>query len=112
MTITPAQCRAARGLLDWRQHELAAAASVGLSTVRDLETSRRDVSADKLVAIRAAIEAAGVELLSGSGERIGVRLRAGVSEPDPRDQRRKHGNIGNRSAAKQARPVERRRAKR
>ncbi|PSJ19972.1 transcriptional regulator, partial [Halomonas sp. ND22Bw] len=35
--ISAAQCRAARGLLNWTQAELAAAASVGVVTVRQFE---------------------------------------------------------------------------
>jgi len=72
-TISPAQCRAARGLLAWSQVALAEAAGVGLSTVRDLETERRKVSAELVAAICAAIVAAGVELIDSSGWR-GVRI--------------------------------------
>jgi hypothetical protein len=35
--ISPAQCRAARGLLDWRQQDLAREAEVGVVTIRQLE---------------------------------------------------------------------------
>src|SRR5262245_42235458 len=35
--ITPAQCRAARGLLAWRQQERAQKAGVGVVTVHQLE---------------------------------------------------------------------------
>lgn len=73
---SPAQCRAARGLLAWSQADLAEAARVGLSTVRDLETERRQVSPELVQAIRAAIEAAGVVLLSddeGEGVRVTSR---------------------------------------
>jgi len=35
--VTPAQCRAARGLLDWNQQELARRARVGIVTVHQLE---------------------------------------------------------------------------
>jgi len=71
--ITAEQCRAARGLLDWSQQDLADAAHVGTVTVRGLErgkTQPRRLSAE---AIRAALENAGVTFLDG--EEPGVRLR-------------------------------------
>jgi DNA-binding transcriptional regulator YiaG len=39
-TITPAQCRAARGLLALTQAEFAAVAKVNLETLRDFEAGR------------------------------------------------------------------------
>ena len=72
MSITPAQCRAARGLLAWSQAELAKAAGVGLSTVRGLETGRHMPFAANMTAIQTALEAAGVEFTNGNAP--GVRL--------------------------------------
>jgi hypothetical protein len=43
------------------------------NAIRDFEDGRRDLSANDLTAIQRALEAAGVELLSG--ERAGVRLK-------------------------------------
>lgn len=60
MTLTPEQCRAARGWLDWSQNDLAAAANVSQSTVRDFEKGRRIPIANNLEAIRAALEARGL----------------------------------------------------
>ena len=71
--MTPAQSRAARALLDCSQTQLAAKASLGLSTVVDFERERRVVSADAIAAIRAALESAGVEFTNGG--QPGVRLR-------------------------------------
>jgi transcriptional regulator with XRE-family HTH domain len=71
--MTPAQCRAARALLDMTQPDLAQAAGVGLSTIVDFERSRRVVLDETLDAIRAALEAAGVEFTNGG--QPGVRLR-------------------------------------
>src|ERR1700691_4548469 len=39
--MTPAQCRAARAWLSWSQDDLAKAARVGLSTVKDFEGEGR-----------------------------------------------------------------------
>ena len=41
VSISRAQCRGARGLLDLTQPELAAAAGLGLSTIVDFERARR-----------------------------------------------------------------------
>ncbi|MFP4003121.1 MAG: helix-turn-helix domain-containing protein [Alphaproteobacteria bacterium] len=71
--ITPAQCRAARGLLKWTQTELAAAAGVAWSTVRDFEAERRKPIRRNMEAITGALEAAGVEFTNG--DEPGVKLR-------------------------------------
>jgi len=75
--MTPAQCRAARALLDWTQPQLAAAAKLGLSTVVDFEKQRRNtISDDAKVAMRTALEAAGVKLVNADEwQGAMVRLR-------------------------------------
>ncbi len=65
--LTPEQSRGARGLLDWSQTQLAEAANVSLSTVRDFEKGRRVPIANNLQAIRAALEKAGIEFLGETG---------------------------------------------
>ncbi len=73
--MTPAQCRAARALLDWTQPKLAESASLGLSTVVDFERERRAVSEDAAQSIRSALEGAGVIFVAENGEGPGVRLK-------------------------------------
>ncbi|UFN51515.1 helix-turn-helix domain-containing protein [Roseomonas sp. OT10] len=73
--MLPAQTRAARGLVDWSQGRLAEAAGVSLSTVKDFEAGRRQPVPATLSAIRAALEAAGVEFIAENGGGAGVRLR-------------------------------------
>jgi DNA-binding XRE family transcriptional regulator len=73
--MTPAQCRAARALLDWTQTTLADAAGVGLSTVVDFEKERRAVSDTARDAIAAALIAAGVIFVEENGEGEGVRRK-------------------------------------
>lgn len=73
--LTPAQSRAARGLVFMTQAVLATAAGLGQSTVIDFERERRVVSARAVAAIRSALEAAGVEFLDVDGGGPGVRLR-------------------------------------
>lgn len=60
--ITPAQSRAARGLIDWSQHDLAKAAHLGLTTIRDFEKGRRIPAHNNLLGIKTALELAGVEI--------------------------------------------------
>jgi transcriptional regulator with XRE-family HTH domain len=65
--ITPAQCRAARALLNWSQQELATAARVGVITVQNFEIGKtvpRNATMDVMVR---ALEAAGVEFTENDG---------------------------------------------
>jgi transcriptional regulator with XRE-family HTH domain len=73
--VTPAQCRAARSLLNLTQPELAESAELGLSTVVDFERERRRVSAQAIGAIRASLVRAGIEFIDENGGGEGVRLR-------------------------------------
>jgi transcriptional regulator with XRE-family HTH domain len=78
MSILPQQSRAARRLLDWTLADLADASSLGLSTVKNFEGSLRDTTAANLIAIRRALEDAGVEFIPAKGGKgVGVRLREG-----------------------------------
>ena len=61
--MKPEQCRAARGWLGWSQEDLAKAAHVSLSTVRDYEKTRRVPIENNLAAIRLALENFGIEFL-------------------------------------------------
>jgi len=75
--ITPPTCRAARGLLDWSQAELAKRSNLGTSTIKDYEGLRRVPTTNNVAAIQRAFEAAGVEFI----ER-GVRLKSGATSKD------------------------------
>jgi transcriptional regulator with XRE-family HTH domain len=68
--MTPDQCRAARGFLDWSQGDLADAANVSLSTIRDYEKGRRVPIANNLAAMEAALVAKGLRLSSENGAQI------------------------------------------
>lgn len=72
--MTPAQCKAARALIDFNQKKLADASGVGLSTVVDFEKNRRVVSSSSVSALEAALEKAGVTFLPENGGGVGVRL--------------------------------------
>jgi transcriptional regulator with XRE-family HTH domain len=73
--LTASQCRAARGLLDWSQQELATRAQVGVVTVRQLEASGTKPRHATLDVIRRCFEAAGVDFIAENGGGPGVRLR-------------------------------------
>lgn len=70
--MTPAQCRAARALLDWSQDVLAGNASVSVTTLRNFERGATVPVANNLAAIQRALEAAGVEFTNG--DEPGVKL--------------------------------------
>jgi transcriptional regulator with XRE-family HTH domain len=72
--MSPAQCRAARGLVDLTQAELATLAHVGISTVRNFEAGRSIPVGNNLLAIRGALEARGVAFVPENGGGAGVRL--------------------------------------
>jgi transcriptional regulator with XRE-family HTH domain len=73
--VTPAQCRAARGLLDWSQQDLASQAGLGIVTVRQIEAGTTEPRRATLVVVRQAFERAGVEFIDENGGGPGVRLR-------------------------------------
>jgi transcriptional regulator with XRE-family HTH domain len=75
--MTPAQCRAARAIIEMTQPELAQAAGFGLSSIVDFERDRRIVSRQAVERMREALESAGVEFIAENGGGPGVRLRKG-----------------------------------
>jgi DNA-binding XRE family transcriptional regulator len=78
MMLTPAQCRAARGLVGMDQADLASQAHVSRNTIVHFEKGKRTPGPNNLAAVRTALEAAGVIFLA-DGEMVsggpGVRLR-------------------------------------
>src|ERR1039458_595944 len=74
-TIIPAQIRAARSLVNWSQDDLAKAAGVALTSVRDIEGERRAADSGTVPDARRALENVGVEFLCGTDEHgPGVRF--------------------------------------
>jgi hypothetical protein len=75
--LTSAQIRAARGLLRWSATDLAREASLGLATIKRAESAENETSmtAANDLAVRRALESAGVEFIEENGGGPGVRLR-------------------------------------
>lgn len=76
--MTPGQCRAARAFLEISQPELATAASVGVSTVRDFEAGRRTPMVNNLKAIQSEFEKRGIRFQDDEGA-SGVLLLKGAA---------------------------------
>ena len=74
-SLTPEQCRAARGLLAMSQGDLCSLANVALKSMSDFENEKTAPYRKTLADIRAALEAAGVEFLDPDNGGPGVRLK-------------------------------------
>lgn len=74
--ISIAQLRAARALLRWTAQDLADAAGVGVATLRRMEVMEGVPSGQvrTLMAIKAALESAGIEFIGTPDDKPGVRL--------------------------------------
>ncbi|WP_296583059.1 helix-turn-helix transcriptional regulator [Xanthobacter sp.] len=78
MSLSPAQCRAARALIEWSRDDLAEKAGVAVRTISDFESGRREPIRATVTMIRSSLEAAGVIFVDENGEGPGVRLRKGA----------------------------------
>lgn len=77
MDMTHQQCRAARALLGWSAEDLAAAAGIGVATVRRFE-SGGTVREGSIATIRETLERAGLEFIpiGGSSRKGGAGVRS------------------------------------
>ena len=75
--LSSPQIRAARALIRWTAEGLSRQSAVSLRTIRRAELAERETSmtAANDLAIRQALETAGVEFIDGNGGGPGVRLR-------------------------------------
>ena len=75
--LTSAQIRAARSLIRWSAEDLAARSSLSVATIRraELTDAETSMTAANDLAVRRALEAAGVEFIDENGGGPGVRLR-------------------------------------
>ena len=81
MSITSEQIRAAKAMIRWSGEDLAQAAGVSLSSIRRIEAVSgipKNQNIRTLFAIKAALEAAGVDFIGSPEDRPGVRLKGAV----------------------------------
>lgn len=77
--ITPAQIRAARALIGWKQSDLAAASGISEISIKNIERGATDPRSSTLDALQRAFLAGGVVFLDPGDTRDGgpgVRLRS------------------------------------
>jgi hypothetical protein len=87
LPLTPAQSRAARGLLNWDVDRLATFTGIKVSDIRAFETEH-PVSHAVVAMIRKGLERAGIDFMDGGAP--GVRWR-----PEPRTLRIEQLNASN-----------------
>lgn len=73
--MTPAQCRAARGLLDWTQGRLAERSGVTDVTIRNFEKGRTELQSASMQVVRTAFTSAGVQFIDDDRGWGVVKLR-------------------------------------
>ena len=75
--LTSAQMRAARALIRWSAEDLARETALSVTTIRraELTDDETSMTAANDLAVRRALEAAGVEFIDRNGGGPGVRLR-------------------------------------
>jgi ribosome-binding protein aMBF1 (putative translation factor) len=73
--ITGVQSKMARAALGWGVRDLAAKASVGVSTVTRFEAGQVEPIPATAAAIQRAFEATGIQFIEPNGGGVGVRLR-------------------------------------
>jgi transcriptional regulator with XRE-family HTH domain len=86
--LTGRQIAAGRVLAGLGQDDLANAAGISAPTLRRMEASSGAASgmANNVAAIRAALEAAGVEFIAENGGGVGVRLRKPAQAAIPAEE--------------------------
>ena len=76
MSMSAAQCRAARALLGWSQDTLAKWSLISKATIANFEAGKRTPTASNLNSLRVALEIGGVEFIPYTEDQgPGVRLR-------------------------------------
>ena len=84
--LSSAQIRAARALLRWSAADLARESALGVNTIRRAEVAEGGTSltAANQLAVRRALETAGVEFIEENGGGPGVRLKKRTRPKSPK----------------------------
>lgn len=82
MHLHPEQCRAARGLLNWTQDELAGLSGVSRSTIKDFECHRHSLHRSSETLIVTTFEAHGIQFFDKAGRVVGLQMK--LAEPAAR----------------------------
>jgi transcriptional regulator with XRE-family HTH domain len=78
--MSPAQSRAARGLLGWSQADLAAKVGLDARFVSDFEGGHGDPPSGQIAALRSALMAAGAVFTDGPAQGVHLAAQAGADE--------------------------------
>lgn len=70
MSITTAQIRGARGLLDWSQAELSRRTGISTTSIGNIESGNTQARESTLSVIRTAFERGGIEFIGTEGVRL------------------------------------------
>ena len=84
--ISSAQIRAARALLKWSAQDLASASALGVNTIRRAEVAEAEIAltAANSLAVRNALETAGIEFIEENGGGPGVRSKKSAKGKGPK----------------------------
>jgi DNA-binding XRE family transcriptional regulator len=75
LAVTPEQCRAARGWLDWTQSDLAFLSQVGFSTIKSFESGKGRPNLSTAALIQQIFEQAGIKFeLDAEGIPLGMSV--------------------------------------
>ena len=74
-SISGAQIRAARALIDWSRPDLSGRCNVHVRTIARFEQGEKVPSPETLSRMRQALELAGIEFVAENGGGEGVRLK-------------------------------------
>ena len=85
--LTSGQIRAARSLIRWTADDLAMACALSVATIRraELKEDETALTTANNLAVRRALEAAGIEFIDENGGGPGVRLRKRPNKKAPRE---------------------------
>ena len=82
--MSPAQSRAARGLLGWSAADLAGKVGLDARFVEDFEGGYGDPPSGQIEALRSALMAAGIDFTDGASPGVRLSARDGVADEGTR----------------------------